>query len=146
MKKLATPLLALLCLVMIVFLRMGFIFILIALLPSITAFYMDNAPGRPTFKTVFFCNLAAMLPWLVPILIAGVQLKSYDTHTTISNPMVWMVVFGGAAAGWCIIYICSFLSRFFVAAFYEHSAAGLESFQKKLVEEWGEEIIPKDQE
>lgn len=139
------PLLVVLSVVMIVFLRMGFIFILLALLPSITAHYIDRAPGRPTFKTVFACNLAAMLPWLVPMLLAGVQLRRYDVYETMSNVKVWLAVYGGAAAGWCVIYLCSFMSRFFVAALYEHRAAALEKFQKKLLEEWGDEIAPKSE-
>lgn len=146
MKKLGMPLLLLLCVALIVLLRMGFIFILLALLPSIIAYYIDNVKGRPTFKTVFTCNLAAMLPWLVPMLMAGVYFRRFDAFEVMSNYKVWLAVYGAAVAGWCIIYICSFLSRFFVATLYEHNASALEKFQKKLVEEWGEDIMAKEQE
>lgn len=143
MKKLAMPLLGVICLVMIVLMRQGFIFVLFSLLPSITAFFVDNIKGRPTFKTVLICNLAGMLPWLVPMLISAAHLRSHDTASVMANPFVWLVVLGSAGVGWCLIYICSFMARFFIAALYEYNAVSLERFQKKLVEEWGDEIVPQ---
>jgi hypothetical protein len=90
--------------------------------------------------------LAAMLPWLIPMILSGMQFKHYNSYGVMSNPFAWLVVFGGAAMGWCLIYICSFMSRFFISTLYEMNAVALEKFQKKLVDEWGEEILPKENE
>lgn len=145
MKKLAKPLLIVFCVLCIIFLQMGFIFLLLALLPTITVYYIDNDLHRATFKTVFTCNLAAALPYLLPIFMAGIHFRPTGAYDVMSNPRVWVIVYGGAAVGWCLIYICGFFSRFFISALYEFNAKSLEKFQIKLVEEWGEDIIPKDQ-
>ena len=54
--------------------------------------------------------------------------------------MVWLLVYSGAAAGWCLIYLCRFIARFIVTLMYEYNTSSLENMQKRLVEEWGQEI------
>jgi hypothetical protein len=145
MKKLIKPLLIVLSIVLIVTIQLGFIFLLLGLLPSVIAYYLDSHSEKATFKTIAACNLAAMLPWLVPILIAGAQFKQYDSYALMVDPYVWLVVLGGPTVAWCLVYICSFASSFVVSSVYEYNAASLERFQKKLIEEWGEDIIPKNE-
>jgi 1,4-dihydroxy-2-naphthoate octaprenyltransferase len=54
-------LLILISLVLMGVLRTGFMFILIGLLPSVVAYYMDVSAERYSFKTIFACNLSAFL-------------------------------------------------------------------------------------
>ena len=143
MNKLIKPLLIILAIVLAVLLQMGFILLILTLLPAVIAYYIDNAPGKPTFKTIVTCNLAGTLSWLMPMAVAASKLNRYDSHELITDVRVWLMAYGAAAVGWCLIYICGFMARFFVAALYEYNAASLEKFQKKLVEEWGDEIMPK---
>jgi hypothetical protein len=140
MNKAFLPLMIVVGAAAIVLLQFGFIFLLLALLPSFMASYVDTEAGKPAFKTVFACNLAATLPYLVPMLEAGVKLRHYDTSAILDNPSTWLFVYSGAAAGWCLIYLCRFIARFVVMMMYEYNIAMLEAQQKRLLEEWGQQI------
>jgi len=140
MSKAFLPLLLVVGAAMIILLQFGFIFLLLALLPSVVAFYIDRDVGKPAFKTVLSCNLAATLPSLVPMLDAGIRMRHYDTSAVLSNPSTWLIVYSGAAAGWCLIYLCRYIARFTVMLFYEYNIAMLEGQQKRLIEEWGQQI------
>jgi hypothetical protein len=140
MEKALLPLLLVSSLVLIIILQFGFIFLLLALLPSIVAYFTDGLRGKPAFKTVLACNMAATLPSLIPMLEAGVKLKHYDIFSTLISPNTWLLVYSGAGAGWCLIYLCRYIARFAIMMFYEYNIAMLESQQKRLVEEWGQQI------
>ena len=142
MSKAFLPLLIVFCGAMIVLLQFGFIFLLLALLPSVVAYYYDinRDPYKSTFKTVFCCNLAATLPSLVPMLEAGIKLRRYDTSTILNDWNNWLIVYSGAAAGWCLIVLCRYVARFSVTLFNEYNIAMLENQQQRLIEEWGQQI------
>ncbi len=73
MSKAIMPLLLIISVMLIVLLQFGFIFLLLALLPSLVALFIDRDAGKPTFKIVLACNFAATLPSLVPMLEASDQ-------------------------------------------------------------------------
>ncbi len=124
----------------VVVLQMGFIFLMFALLPSLIAYYVDRDAHLSTLKTVFACNLAACLPVIVPMVKAGMSMKSYDVTAIMTNPLNWMIVYLGAAIGWCLIYLCRFIANFFITLGYEYKIVSLERLQRRLVEEWGQII------
>lgn len=137
MGKAMMPILAVGGLAGIVLLRGGFIFLLLAMLPSVMAYYMDHTADKSMFKTVFACNFAATLPTLTPLLQGS---KHFDIGTIMTTPMVWLFVYGGAAAGWCLIFLCRLVSRLFIVLLYEYKIATLEKIQKKLTDEWGTQL------
>ncbi len=67
-------------------------------------------------------------------------MKHYDVGPLMADPMVWLMVYSGAAAGWCLIYLCRFIARFFVTILYEYNIAALEAHQKQMLDEWGQQI------
>ncbi len=135
----------LLSLVGIVVLQVGFIFLLLALLPTIVAFYTDTDNKRSVFKVIGSGNLAATLPTLVPMMKAAVHMKHYDIESIMIDPTNWMFVYMGAGAGWGMIYLCRFIARFVVTITYEYNINKLKLQQKQLVEEWGDDIIRIDE-
>lgn len=135
--KALLPVLGIGCVLGILLLRSGFIFLLLAMLPAVMAYYMDHTEDKSMFKTVLACNFAATLPTLMPMLQSS---KHYDIGNVMSTPMVWLFVYGGAAAGWCLIFLCRLVSRLFIVLIYEYKIAALERVQKKLVDEWGIQI------
>lgn len=140
MKKLIMPLCIVLCLLLVILLQTGFIFLMLALLPAIVAYYVDTLPGKAAFQTVFSCNLAAALPFFLPLAQLGLRFKHNDITELMNKPHVWLIIYGGAAVGWCLIYMCRFIARIYMLAHYDYKITNLEQFQKKLVEEWGEEV------
>lgn len=139
-QKLVPVLLIIVSLMLIVMLQFGFIFLLLALLPSIAAYFVDTDPSRPAFRTVFAANLAATLPSLTPMFKSGLKFKHYEVGGIIGDPKVWMLIYGSAAAGWCIIFICRQIARTMLAFQYEFRAASLERAQARLVDEWGTQV------
>lgn len=129
------------CLIGVVVLQVGFIFLLLALMPSIVAFYTDTDRKRSIFKIVGSGNLAATLPTLIPMLKSAMRMKRYDIESVIIDPKIWMLIYMGAAAGWGLIYLSRFISRFVVTMTYEYNINNLKKQQSKLVEEWGDDII-----
>lgn len=124
----------------------GFLFMLLAMLPTFMAYFMDHTPNKSAFKTVLACNLAATVPTLLPMIKGSAQVKHADIYTIMSTPSVWLFVYGGAAAGWCLIYLCRLVSRLFVVLSYEYKIVALERMQKKLLEEWGQQLQKKSSE
>jgi len=124
----------------IVLLKFGFIFILIAILPSLVAYFIDRDAQKSAFRIVLLCNLAALMPYVLPMLNAAANMQPYDVMTLMSDPIVWLVVYSGAAAGWSLIFLCSYIARFLVILYCEYQINRLERFQNKLVIEWGERV------
>ncbi len=125
---------------LILVLKMGFIFLLIAILPSIAAYFVDDDPDLTTFRTIFACNLAAILPTITPVFIAGLKFKHYDIDSIIASPNVWLFIYGAAAIGWVMIHFGSHTARAFLEIQYKFRAASLEKSQVRLLEEWGDSI------
>ncbi|MFW0777070.1 MAG: hypothetical protein ACN2B6_05060 [Rickettsiales bacterium] len=138
--KLLKPGLIVASIVLILVLQAGFIFILIALLPSIVAYFIDSSPHKSEFRVVFICNATATLPSLNPIVNAAIQMKPMDILPTVTDPTTWLIIYSGAAAGWCLIYLCRFIARFLITLYFEYKVNSLERFQEKLVNEWGDQI------
>lgn len=138
------PILIILSLAGVVILQAGFIFLLLALLPAVIAYYVDNHPGQPLFKTVAACNMAATLPTLFPMIEAAMRMKRYDVMALMSNPSVWMFIYLCAAAGWCLTYLCRLIARFIMVLIYEYKIAALGLAQRHLLEEWGNQLKEKN--
>ena len=139
-QKLITPLMILSCILLILVLKLGFIFLLIALLPSMAAYFVDEDSELTTFRTVFACNLAAIMPTITPIFISGLKFKNYDVSPIIGNPSIWLFIYSGAAIGWGIIHFGSQVARTILEVQYKFRAASLEKSQARLVEEWGDSV------
>lgn len=139
-QKLMLPLLIILGFGAVILLKMGALFLMLGLLPSLVAYYTDNDESLTVFKTIFACNFAAMLPVIEPMVEAGLAFKPFNSFAVLSDPVNWLVAFSGAALGWCLIYLFQFIARFLVAGAYKHQIAGLEATQKALVKEWGKKI------
>ena len=142
-QKLVTPLMIIVCILLIAMLQLGFIFLILALLPSITAYFVDEDYDITTFRTIFACNLAATLPTLTPIFISGLKFKHHEIGSIIGDPNVWAFIYGGAAVGWCMIHFSSQVARIILDIEYKIRAASLEKSQIKILEEWGDTVKPQ---
>jgi hypothetical protein len=121
-------------------LKLGVIFVILAVLPTVVAYFMDNAPGKQVTRAIGVCNLAGALPWLLPMLIAGMRMERIEIIPLMTNPKAWIIIYGAAAGGWLLVFLCRFIARFLVVVFLEYKIASLERFQQKLVDEWGQQI------
>ncbi len=141
MSKALLPILCIVSLLAVAILQKGSLFLLLALLPSVTAYFIDLRVGKPTFKIVLACNFAATLPILVPMIKTGIGLqKPAPSIDVISDPTTWLFIYGGAAAGWALIFVCKMLAKLCVILSYKYRIATLERIQKRLIAEWGKDV------
>ena len=138
--KLFLPVLIVNCVVLAFVLQLGFIFVLLALLPSVVAYYIENSSGKASFKVVASCNVAALLPTITPIMMNALKMEKSEVMTIMADPLTWLIIYGGAAIGWILLFLCRYIARFFVIVYLEYQIASLERFQKRLLGEWGNQI------
>lgn len=138
--KLMMPVMILAGLGMLVLLQFGFIFMLLAMLPSIVAYYSDHEPGKPAFQMVFICNFSATLPSIMPMIQASLKMRHYDVSFILEDSKVWLIVYGGAAIGWGLVFLSRTIANVVISITYDYNRVELEKFQEKLVREWGEDI------
>jgi len=136
--KKATILLVLVSLVMVVVFRLGFIFILLALLPTVVAFYIDLSKTRFTFHTVFACNLAGVLQF-IPDIISSTSSSGSITQT-MSNTTNWLIVYSSAGIGWVLVYAVPMAAQFFINNMHQRQISRLARMQGRIIEEWGKEV------
>lgn len=139
-QKLTKPLLFIVCILLIGILQLGFIFLILALLPSIVAYYFDTSLERTSSRTIFACNLAGVIPAITPIFASGLKFKNYDIGGIVGNPRVWLFAYGFAAAGWAMIFLSNHIAHFIVVIKHKLQTTMLEYSQAKLLEEWGEPV------
>jgi hypothetical protein len=138
--KLLLPALLISSLLGAMILQMGFIFLLIAILPSVVAYFIDETQTNSVFRVVLMCNLSGTLPYLAPMLGAATRGERHDSYNIIMDPTTWLVIYCAAAAGWSLIFLCRYIGRFLAILYFEYRIGVLERFQKKLVAEWGNKI------
>lgn len=137
-QKFVVPLMVIVCIMLVIMLQFGFIFLVVALLPSIAAYFVDDSHDRSAFRTIFACNLAATLPTLTPMFISGLKFKHFEIGETVSDPKVWLFVYSGAAIGWGMIYFGRGIGRVVLTLKHKLQLTMLERSQAKLLEEWGD--------
>ncbi len=138
MRKKHKIFLILFCLVTMAMLRTGFVFVIIAMLPSILAYYFDQSPNRYTFRSIFYCNTAGVLPYFVQMAKFGPS--SANLQGIMNHPMTWIVVFGAAACGYILTNITPIIAQMLIGSLHNNQVRGLERSQKKIEKEWGNEI------
>ena len=124
----------------VVLLNVGTLFLLLALMPSIMAYFVDTTPNKNAFKIMFSGNISAALPTLLPMVKGAMNMRKFDITSAMQDPMVWLFIYLGAAAGWGLIYLCKYIASFVVAMSFEYNIRSLENVQQMLIEEWGKEI------
>jgi hypothetical protein len=138
--KLYTGLLLVVSGFLIIILQYGFIFLIIAMLPSFVANFVDPDPQKPKFKVVLCCNVAATMPMMAPMFEASFHFQPYDMSSLFSNPSLWFFIYGGAGIGWCLIFLCNQLAYYIVDARNDYIIHQIEEQQRRLIEEWGPQV------
>ncbi len=137
--KRTTFLIILISILCIIFLRTGFIFVVIALLPTIVAYYLDTTSSRAKFHTVFACNLSGLLPRIAEMLKEGNQSSSYTTEM-MSNSMHWLTIYASAGFGWLLVFATPLFAQFIISAFNQGKISHFQSVQDRIIKEWGPEV------
>lgn len=121
--------------------RFGALIVILAILPSAIAYFIDRTPKKPNFKVVAACNISAALPFIVQIVNFSLKKQFSEAGQVVDNFSVWAFIYFGAAAGWGMLYLAKVVARVITLMHYDYGIKLLEKKQELLVKEWGEEII-----
>ena len=115
------------------------ILILFGMMPTIFAWIIDKSDKRYAMFSVLGMNLSGLLPYLLDI-----WFKDHTTEAAIdvlSNLFDLLIIYGSAIFGWLMYISLPPVIITFLMAISDRRIVLLEGNQKKLTEEWGEDII-----
>ena len=119
-------------------LRTGFMFIIIALLPAIVTYYIDQSKRQYIFKTIFACNLSGVMPFIARMLHEGPSPSTMeDIMGSADN---WLLIYGSALFGFMLIRIGPMIAHTMINGFHRTQVARLSRNQKRIENEWGQEV------
>jgi hypothetical protein len=136
-KKL-TLVMILLSLGMVVVFKIGFLFFIIGILPSIVSYYVDATRNNLSFHTVFSCNLAGIMPFMAEMLRNGGS--NAAAQAVLSDSLNWLVVYGGAGLGWGLVFIGPIIAQQLINTVNSRQTSRLKKQQRILLEQWGDEL------
>lgn len=131
-------LLILFTLLSMAFLRTGFVFILIAMLPSIVIYWLDQSDHRYIFRSIFYCNCSGLLPYLAKLIKWGPT--SGNLQEIMNSGSTWIIIYGAAFIGYLLTIVAPLLAQALIGGMNQTQVRGLQRAQKKIEKEWGNEI------
>ncbi len=126
------------CLFMMVFLRTGFIFVIIAMMPAIVTYYIDRSPRPHLFKSVFALNLSGLLPFVGRMLVEGPMSALIPIMQSVDT---WIVIYGAALTGYLMVAAAPLVAHVLISRFQAGQVEQIESSLKKIEREWGAEVM-----
>jgi hypothetical protein len=115
-----------------------FLIILPGMMPTLVTLFADRQRPRHLTYTVGVMNVAGVLPFLLTL--AKDRLSLQTAAALLSDPMVWLVMYGAAAAGLLICAATSPLARLCLELQAAQKRRALEALAKAIRQEWGEEV------
>lgn len=128
----------------LVLFKMSFIFFFIGMLPAMVAYIVDHDPKKYASATVAALNFSGVFPYMIDVFMQGGTFIAIEDK--LSSPLVWFVMYGAAALGWMIVFFSPIIAATLLDGIYKGRVLHLELMQKKLVEEWGEEVAGHEEE
>lgn len=123
---------------LVILLRTTFIFLILGMLPSIVAYYVDVSKNRSKFHTIAACNLSGVLPFVVDIFAHGNSTESMQMF--LGDVWVFFIMYMSAGFGYVLVNASPHLAAFVINIFNQRHISRLNHAQKKLLQEWGPDI------
>jgi hypothetical protein len=125
-------------LVLALFERPICLLLVLALVPTMLAWLVDDTPGQSLIRTVAPLNLASSLPFAI---------KLWHEHTSLDQVFVfmsgratWIALYGAATFGWMLYYLAPAVISTVVQRRIERLRDNAIERQKALKDEWGDEV------
>lgn len=118
------------------------VLLVFGLLPTFVAVLVDRSPQRFAFFSVFAMNFAGIFPYLLDLWMGSNSLSvAIDSLTDVFS---LFTMYGAAALGWVLFAVTPPIVTTVMTIIAQRRVSILRARQKKLVEEWGEEITNED--
>jgi len=114
-------------------------FLIFALAPAFVAAFAERGEDRYAGLCVGGTNFAATAPFLFQLWSKGNSLSA--AWDQLSNVLTMMVIYSAAGAGWLLYVMIPPVVASFLAMTAQRRVQTLRAIQRKLVEEWGPEIV-----
>lgn len=112
--------------------------LVVGMLPTVVAYATDRRREKYAALCVGAMNFCGALPFVIDLWTKD---YSFDgALAMISDPLVWLAMYGAAAVGWGLISITPSMVSVYVQARTEARIARLRQRQKDLIEEWGPSV------
>lgn len=114
------------------------VFFVVAMIPTLVAFFVDHEKRKMSAYSIGALNLAATLSYLVQIWSNGHDMSV--TMQYLVNPTTLMIIYACSWVGWVLhFFIPPFIAEF-VRKNGERRLNKIKQQQKKIIEEWGEAV------
>ena len=112
--------------------------LLFGLLPTVVAGIVDRTEGKYATFCVFGMNFLGIFPYLADIWF---QEHTIDAAINIlTDPLDLMIIYGAAGFGWMIYIAVPPVIVTFISAMSQRRVTTLRDNQRKIIEEWGENV------
>lgn len=124
---------------LMVFALPAFVLSLVGLMPSLLALATDDTQDRNASRCVVSMNLAGVIP--IAVLAASAGNDMAEAMKMLTNPYVWLIMYGAAASGWGLLWLGPILAEGVVNQLVERENKKLQTRQRDLVAEWGRGVL-----
>lgn len=118
------------------------VFLGLAMLPSIVAYVVDRTPYRYAWVSVAGLNFAGAAPYLMKLWFEAHSVN--NALHILSNPFDLVVIYGAAALGWVLHRSLPPVVGAWLDVTSQRRLTQLRATQRRLIVEWGEEIAVDD--
>jgi hypothetical protein len=114
------------------------IMLIVGMIPSITAYLVDQTPRRMLTLTVAPFNFAGVVPFCMQLWFSPDAMQLMGQ--LITRPWVWMVMYAAAGAGWLLHFGMPLVVAVVLERSLDLRKAKYIAIQKSLKAEWGEAV------
>lgn len=125
-------------LLMLFFMSYAGLLIVVGMMPTFVAFYVDRSRYRENAKVVATCNLTGLMPFIIQGFERGV--RSTSVQNMIFDSYTWLSILGFSAFGWMLVWLFPRVSIAIISYVQNSHAAILQKQQQAIIDEWGTEI------
>ncbi|WP_096701369.1 acyl-CoA synthetase [Magnetospirillum sp. 15-1] len=111
------------------------------MLPTLASWASEKGPNKYAFLCVGGLNFAGVFPYLFSLWF-GVHTLD-EAFRMLTDPIMLMTAYGCSAIGWGIYAGMPPMVASYLAASSQRRVNNLKAAQKKLIEDWGDEVSKK---
>ena len=116
-----------------------FVIVAVGLIPTLATFIVQRGPQNVTTHVILAFNLSGVIPVVAWLWHAGGTLPA--AFQVLANPMSWAAMYGAAGIGALVMFIGPQCVSFTLERCAIAQIAALKDRQKRLVGEWGLDLI-----
>ncbi|MDA8231897.1 MAG: acyl-CoA synthetase [Magnetospirillum sp.] len=111
------------------------------MLPTLGAYFSERGSNRYAWLCIGGLNFSGVVPYLFSLWFGVHTVDEALRLLSEGNVLLWS--YGASAVGWMLYKATPPVVSAWLTMTNQHRVSGLKAAQRKLVEEWGEEVVRK---